>query len=209
LKKLSLYIADDHAILRESLQNSLLNHPSIRSIETFENGEQLLEAIKSKLPEMVLLDINMPKMDGLTACKTIKTLYPTIRVVFLSMHNSPQYLFKAKAVNCAGYIIKTSGLEEIYKGIYEIQAGAKYFSPMVVETLLSNEEIDKSKKANLTEREHEVLKLILDEFSNKEIAEKLYISLRTVDAHKRNLLAKTNSRNMTSLIKYALTKQLI
>ncbi len=208
MKKICLFITDDHAILRESLQNSLMNHPSVASIETFENGELLLSALESRLPEVILLDINMPEMDGLTTCKKIKALYPSVKVIFLSMHSSPHYFFKAKAANCDGYIIKTSGLEEIYKSIQKIQEGGKYFSPVVLDQLLSNEGIEKNKKASLTDREHEVLKLILDEFSNKEIAEKLHISLRTVDAHKRNLLAKTNSKNLPSLIKYAIKEQL-
>ncbi len=209
MKKLNLLIADDHAILRESLLNSLLHHPSIESIETVENGQQLLDACNIKLPELILLDINMPVIDGLGACKAIKKLYPSVKVVFLTMHNNPQYFYEAKAVNCDGYIFKTAGLDEIIKSIHKIQAGEKYFSPAVVDALLSNTGNDKNGKPNLTEREHEVLKLILDEFSNKEIAEKLIISQRTVDAHKRNLLAKTNSRNITGLIKFALTERIL
>lgn len=209
MKSICLFIADDHAILRESLQNSLLNHPAVGIIETFEDGEQLLIAMKSKSPDVVLLDINMPKIDGLTACKEIKEMYPKVKVVFLSMHNSPQYFYQAKAVNCDGYILKTSGLEEIRNSIVKIQSGEKYFSPLVIETLLSADGVEKNKKTVLTERENEILKLILNELSNKEIAETLHISLRTVDAHKRNLLAKTNSRNLTSLIKYAMNEHLI
>lgn len=209
MKKINLLLADDHSVLQESLSNSLSNLPLLNTIQTCSNGAEVIQLIATGNIDMVLLDINMPEIDGLTTCKTVKEMAPEVKVIILTMHNDKQYITKAIAAQCDGFLLKSSGLEDIHNALQSVSEGKKYFSAEVMQ-IMANDQKSNVEQSDiiLTAREIEVLKMIVAEYSNKEIAEQLFISPRTVDAHKRNLLAKTGSKNLAGLVKYAISNHL-
>lgn len=207
MKSKLLYLADDHAVLRESLATSIKSAFSDLSIKSFSNGTEVLDALETETPDIIMLDINMPELNGIQTCSKLKDKFHSSKIVFLSMHDEWQYIKKAQECGADGYLLKTEGLNEIIFGLKQIDSTGSYFSKQVQEIIKQNA-FRKEKEVNLTLREKEVLALILEEHSNKEIADKLFISPRTVDAHKRNLLAKTKSKNLASLIKFAIANNL-
>lgn len=209
-----LFLVDDHKMIREGLKNFLTDHPEFTIVGEAEDGQDCLNQLETIKPDIVLTDLNMPVMDGLELTKEIKKQYPDIKIIALTMMGESQHIKQMLAEGAMGYLLKDCGEDELITAIKTISGGGTYYSPEVTNIILNN--IRKVKptggkvtvKMPLSGREKEILHLILKEHTNKEIADKLFISVRTVDAHKRNLLDKTGSKNVAGLVLYAIDNQL-
>lgn len=214
MSKIKLFLVDDHKMIREGLKNFLEDHEDFDIIAEAENGVDCLNQLENITPDVVLTDLNMPEMDGLELTKAIKTTYPDIKIIALTMMGESQHIKQMLVEGAMGYLLKNCSEEELIMAIKNVNNGGTYYSPEVTNIILNN--IRKVKPTSskvavdmpLTDREKEVLYLIIKEKSNKEIADELFISVRTVDAHKRNLLDKTGSKNIAGLVLYAIDRQL-
>jgi DNA-binding NarL/FixJ family response regulator len=174
----------------------------------------LLEVLESKSCDIILMDINMPEMDGVEATKQVKAKYPSIKILMLTMFSNREYIEKLLRAGADGYLLKNTGKEELQEAIDNIINGESYFSKEVTERIMEGLQKKKIAEKNtyiveLTEREIEVLKLIVQEFTTAEIAEKLFISPHTVETHRKNLISKLNVRNIAGLVKYAMQNGLV
>ncbi|OIQ30825.1 MAG: DNA-binding response regulator [Bacteroidetes bacterium MedPE-SWsnd-G2] len=214
MSRIKLFLVDDHKMIREGLKLFLNDYEEIDIVGEAENGKECLDQLEETYPDIVITDLNMPVMDGLELTKALKLSHPEIKVMALTMMGESQHIKEMLAEGALGYLLKNCSEEELIMGIKNVYNGGTYYSPEVTNVIINNIRKVKpttSKVASempLTEREKEVLHLILKENSNKEIAEILFISVRTVDAHKRNLLDKTGSKNVAGLVLYAIDRQL-
>jgi DNA-binding NarL/FixJ family response regulator len=211
---IKIIIADDHQMFIDGIKSLLKDEPDIEVVGEALNGYQVLDVISSTPADVVLMDINMPKLDGLEATRLITQKYPGTSVVILTMHNSLVYIESLTQAGASGYILKDTGKQELLMAIRSAASGGKFFSQDVMVTLLEQSAKNKSKDAlpkepQLSKREIEVLKLIVQEYTTQEIADKLFISNHTVETHRKNLLDKLNARNIAGLVKYAIQNQII
>lgn len=214
-EQIRLVLADDHKIVRDGIK-SLLQYESRYEIAgEAENGEEAIALVEKLNPRLVIMDINMPVLNGIDATRIITEKYPDTRVLALTMTSEQEHIRKMIEAGAGGYILKNSGREELVSAIDTIAEGRNYFSDEVKDAIMQNMVQKQAKNDKiagepipLTRREKDVLNLILKEFTNYEIAEKLFISARTVDAHRRNLLEKTGARNTAGLVKFAIENNL-
>ncbi|CAN5459876.1 response regulator transcription factor [soil metagenome] len=214
---IKVLIADDHKIIRVGLRGILEREEDIFVCGEAENSEEVMRVLESTTAEVVLMDIDLGETDGITVTKKVKQLYPEVHVLGLTMHEEPNYIIKMLEAGASGYVLKNAGRDELLAAIHTVAKGDSYFSQKVSATLLQaitrqKDNPDQKKQIGptpLSEREIEVLRLIAQEFSNGEIAEKLFISIRTVDTHRRNLLEKLQMKNTVGLVKYAIEKGII
>jgi DNA-binding NarL/FixJ family response regulator len=210
-----LFIADDHKIIRDGIRALLKDIVEIEIVGEAENGLQAIELLQKTIADVVLMDINMPGLNGIECTQKIKESWPEIKVLVLSMSKEDEHIKKMLEAGALGYILKNTGKEDLLKAIKMVSEGNYYFSSEVTESMMkdyifqNNEKNITPKLAELTDREKQVLILISKEFTNAEIALELYISIRTVDAHRRNLLEKTGCRNTAGLMKYAMENHFI
>ena len=212
-KEIAILIVDDHKIVRDGIQSLLMDHEDIIIIDEASNGREALEKLKSH-PEVdvVLMDINMPEMDGIECAEQIKQNETyTCKVLALTMLKEDQHIRAMVEAGASGYILKESGEDDLVEAIRSVADGKPYFSDEATAALLRQFVVKRNQTASikgmdLTEREIEILQLITNEFTNQEIAEKLFISVRTVDAHRRNLMEKIGAKNMAGLVRYAIEK---
>lgn len=215
MEKINILVVDDHKIVRDGILSLLQDEADISIVAQAENGKDALEKIPGLLPHLVLMDINMPVMNGIECAREITRLFPEIKVLALTMLNELEHIKNMLSAGAKGYLLKNSGKEELVMAIKKVMSGQNYFSDEVKDLIML--EMVKKKtmpgkiigeKVPLTSRELDILELILQELTNQEIAEKLFISVRTVDAHRRNLLEKTGARNTAGLVKFALENHL-
>lgn len=210
MKNTFIYIADDHKIVQDGLKSILGNMAEFEIVGSALNGLDCLSDIRGGLEvDVILMDIDMPKLSGIETTAFIKDEFPKIKILGLSMHNELSVIQKLIDAGADGYILKNSDGNELAQGINAVLKGKKYFSTEVTMTLLGqSEEIISTaltdKLGDLTEREIEILKLIAEGYSNKEIGDRLFISHRTVDTHRTNLMRKLDVHNIAGLIKFAL-----
>ncbi|MDX9776039.1 MAG: response regulator transcription factor [Petrimonas sp.] len=214
-KKIKLLIVDDHQIVRDGIVALLQNDPQLTIVGEAHNGKMAVELAGELHPDVVIMDVIMPVMDGIASTRLIREKYPEIKLLALTMTDELEHIKNMIDAGAGGYLLKNSGKEELIAAIKEVLAGREYFSGEVKDAIVH--EMIKKKTTNvrlagepipLTRREKDVLLLIVREFTNSEIAEKLFISVRTVDAHRRNLLEKTGARNTAGLVKYAIENHL-
>lgn len=207
MEQIRAIIVDDHKIFSESLTYVLESQANINVIAQANNGLELLSILKHTKPGIVLLDIEMPVMDGVEATREAIKLYPDLKILVLSMHKDEEFYSSMIDLGVKGFILKESDTQEVIKAVDEIIKGSLYFSQELLLGLL------KKRKDNicieLTTREQEVLTLIAKGLSNIEIGEKLFISARTVEKHRAELLLKTESKNSVSLVVYAIKNGLV
>ena len=204
-------VVDDHQIIRDGIKSLLLDVGDINIVAESDSGKEailVLEKTSSEI-DVVLMDISMPEMDGFTATKIITGLFPNIKVIALSIHNDESHISQMIESGVSGYLLKTVGVSELEDAIRKVVTGETYFTSEVANTMMSQFVKKKSTKLpikgqRLSARELEVLKLISDGFTNPEIAEKLYLSTRTIDSHRRNLLQKLDKKNTAGLVRYAI-----
>lgn len=212
MKKIRVIIADDHKIIRVGLRGLLEREKDIEVAGEANNGMNLLALLKSTATDVILMDIDMGDTNGIETTRQVKELYPAAQVLGLTMHEEQHYIIPMLEAGASGYLLKDAGREELLGAIHTVYHGDSYFSQKVSATLLhaiTKQTEAPSFKAGknqipLSDRETEVLQLIARELSNGEIAEKLFISIRTVDTHRRNLLEKLNVKNTAGLVKYAI-----
>ncbi len=202
-----ILIVDDHEMVRAGLRTLLSDLSDFKVIGESSNGIQALDFIESNLVDVVLMDINMPEMDGIACMKQISKLYPNVKVLALTMHVEEQHIKNMMRSGASGYILKNSSIGIIEAALNSIMDGKHYYSQEVTSVIMDDlanvNKTDLKDEILITQRELDVLILIVQEKTNHEIAEELFISVRTVDAHRRNLLEKTGAKNSVGLTKYA------
>lgn len=211
---IEIMIADDHRVFREGIVSILENTGEIRVIAQAQDGKEVMEKLRKARPELILMDISMGEAGGIETTRLVKEQYPEIKVLVLSMHSESSYIVRMLEAGASGYLLKDAGSAELINAIKAVAQGHTYFSSQVSATLV--DQLVKGKKpperkagVPLTRREIEVLRLIAEEYSNPEIADKLFISIRTVDTHRRNLLEKLGVKNTAGLVKYAIKHGLV
>ncbi|MGD8428532.1 MAG: response regulator transcription factor [Balneolaceae bacterium] len=214
MEQIKILLADDHKIIRDGIKSMLDGKNDFKIVAEADNGKKVLELCRSVPVDLIIMDINMPELNGIELTKLVKEQFPDIQVLTLTMMNQDKHIRQMIKVGASGYILKSSGSEELEKAIRTIMKGEHYFSKDATKVIMKDlvESGGKHKSLGseeLTDRELEILGLICQELTNKEIADKLFISVRTVDAHRRNLLQKTGARNTAGLVKYALQNNLI
>lgn len=212
MKKHRIVIIDDHQMLIDGLKAILLNYPEIEIVKTYTNGLFLLEELTSLNPDIVLTDISMPAIDGYNLTRQIKEINSTIQVIALSMSGNIADINKMLEVGISGYVLKNAGNEELIEAIEKVANGRMFFSDDVTEEMVKHAQSKTTPDVAqpiLTPRELEILKLIVQEFNNAEIADKLFISERTVETHRKNMIRKFNTKTIVGLIKYAIDNKLL
>jgi len=213
MKKAKLCLVDDHLIVREGLKILIEKKGIADIIGEAADGKEFLEILDSKVPDLVLMDISMPNMDGVEASQLAMQKYPDLKIIALSMYDDEEYYYKMIEAGVKGYILKGSGIKEIEKGIFSVLNGDCYFSNELLRNLIINlkhsSKKDKDDISTLSKRETEVLKEICNGLTNDEIAEKLFISTQTVKGHRSSLLSKTNCKNGASLVMFAIKNNLV
>lgn len=207
-----IMITDDHSMIREGLKNLLELDGEIEVIAEAENGEDCLQKLETITPDVLLLDINMPKMNGLEVLQNLKMRKSKINVLVLTVHNEVEYLMKAVDIGVSGYILKDSESSELKKAIFAIANGETYIQPNLIPVLNSKmieKNRDEGKIDSLTKRELEVLKLLAVGMYNKEVAEKLNISERTVKNHVSNIFKKLEVTDRTQAAVFAIKNNMI
>jgi two-component system nitrate/nitrite response regulator NarL len=206
--KINILIVDDHQLVIDGLKSMLSNETNYVIRGEALNGQQALEMIIAKPKEfqLIVTDITMPLMSGIELCKIVKEKFPHIKVLILSMHNSITIVKDALNAEADGYMLKNTGQDEFIKAIERVLGDGTYFSQDILPIILNlfQKEKKETLKNTLTQREKEVLELIVQEYTSKEIAEKLFISKQTVDTHRINIMQKTDCKTLVGLIKYAI-----
>jgi DNA-binding NarL/FixJ family response regulator len=208
-------IADDHKIFRQGLRFALNDEGSIECIGEADNGVSLLELLKSEQPDVVLLDLKMPEMDGMQTTQEIRKLYPDMKIIILTMFDDEHFIIHLMENGANGYLIKNAEPDEIKTAIRSAHETGYYFNDLVSNTMLKS--LVKKEKASprfkpeikLNERETEVLKLICQEHTAAEIGEKVFLSARTVEGIRANLLEKIGVRNTAGLVLYAVKNGIV
>jgi len=203
---IKVFITDDHYMVVEGIRSMLLLEKNIEWMGHASNAASCMSFIRQQQPDVLLLDINLPDKNGIDLCKEIKDKYPDIQILGLSSFNQQSYIQKMMQNGASGYLLKNATQEEILDAIEAVVRGDTFMSTEAANTMRENKDAE---IPVITRREKEVLKLIAEGFTNKEIAEKLFISITTVDTHRNSLLSKFDVRNTANLIRMAVQFNLI
>jgi len=210
MKKIKVLLVDDHQIILDGIKSLLENADEIQVVATANDGNEALNTLKLITIDVILMDIDMPKLNGIDATRQIHEKYKDVRVIMLTMHNESAMIKNLIEIGAHGYLLKNSSKEELLDAIYKVAKGEKYFSSEVTMSLLNPE---KSKTSDIqidfTQREIEIIQLLADGHTNKEIGVKLFISHRTVDTHRTNILKKVGVNNVAGLISFAIKNGLV
>lgn len=212
MKKYNLVIVDDHKLFREGLKLLLSNIEYVGKVFEAADGREFLDLISKEHCDIVLMDIEMPNMNGIEATQIATTQYSDIKIIALSMYGEEIYYYKMLEAGAKGFLLKDSGMENVQEAIETVCDGSSYFSEELLFKILQNMRSNKKVEemtGDLSERELEILYHVCKGLSNQEIADVLCISKRTVDKHRGNLLAKTQSKNTASLVMFAIKNKLI
>jgi DNA-binding NarL/FixJ family response regulator len=206
---LKVVLVDDHLIFRESLRKLLESEKRASVIAETSNGKLFLEVLEENAPDLVLMDISMPVMDGIEASQLALKKYPTLKILILSSYGDEKHYFKLMEAGVKGFVLKSSGILELSRAMDEIMAGGSWFSRELLQKVIINISKPTQKEAGISERELEVLKYICEGHTNDEIAEKLHLSSETIKWHRNNLLSKTCCKNTASLVMYSIKNKII
>ena len=204
-------VADDHGIVRSGVRMLLDQQEGISVVAEAEDGIEAVEAAIKHKPDVAVLDVSMPRMTGIQATHEIKQHVPDTAVVLLSMHDDQRYFYDALKAGAAGYVLKRSADSQLVDAIHAALRGEPFMSPVAEEELIRNwlEEEGDTRSGELTQRELEVVKLIAEAHTNKQIAQILTLSEKTVESHRGNVLAKLGMRDRVELVRYAIRRGLI
>lgn len=205
-KNIKVLIADDHRILLDGLVTMLQDAPNIEIVSTAVNGEEVLLKLPSYYVDVLLMDIQMPVLDGYETAKIVTEKFPETKILILSMHSERIFIERLYSTGISGYLLKSAGKDEIIQAIEKVAAGEKYFSTEVTTAILSQnrEKMATITTSQLTKREREIIQLIASGLSNPAIAEQLFLSTDTVKTHRKNIMRKLDVNNTAQLVKYAL-----
>lgn len=215
MKKVRLLVADDHKIFRQGIKKLLEEEPDLQVVGEAADGREVVKKAAELKPDIILMDIAMANLNGLEATKQIKKVLPESRIIMLTMHKNEEYVLQSFQAGASGYILKEGAVEELVSAIRSIHADKSFLSPTVSKTLvdayLRKMETGKTETPFdlLTDREREVLQLIAEGFTNREVAKQLYISVKTVEAHRAHIMQKLNIHDIAKLVKYAIQKGLV
>lgn len=209
-ENIEIIIADDHHMFLEGLKSLLDKEEHISIVDTAKNGQTVLDFLKSKGADVVITDLSMPEMDGMTLNRQIKKKYPALKTIVVSTHSESDKVMQLIKNDVDGYLLKNADPKELVEAITKVVKGEKYFSPEVKDKFMSHvfSEEKSDKTPTLTKREKEIMKLITAELTTAEIAESLHISEHTVNSHRKNLLSKLGVKNTAGLVKYAIKHDL-
>jgi len=215
MPKTKILIADDHRVVVEGIKSALRQHPEFEVAGEALDGFEAVKQVKSLKPDIVIIDISMPRLHGIDATKRIKKIDPDIRVIVFTMHSDKEYIINLFKVGISAYVLKDDPVSDLILAINVVKGGGTYFSTMVPATLIKHlEELEQGEGGNkcfegLSARELEVFSLLADGKSIKETAWQLDISPKTVESHKYNIFAKLNARTISDLTRIAIRKKLI
>lgn len=205
-------LAEDHIVVRQGIKALLSDEPDIEIVGEADNGRDALGLVEALHPDVVLMDISMPGLNGIEATRQIRQLHDEVKVVILSMHASEEYVFQVLRAGASGYVLKQSDSSEVLTAIRAAIAGGSFLSPSISRAVI-DDYVQRAESRGqgddldvLTSREREVLQLLAEGFPNREIAAQLNISIKTVETHRSNMMSKLNVKNKTELVKYAIRK---
>ncbi|MEW6468907.1 MAG: response regulator transcription factor [Bacteroidota bacterium] len=215
MAKVKLLIADDHQLFLDGIISLLRTEKDFDIVSTASNGEEVLLRVAESKPDVCILDINMPVMNGMDAARRIRERHECIKLIMLTTHNDREFISEMLMAGVSGYVLKNTTSTELIKAIKKVVSGGQYYSDEVQESIMSNY-VDKMKseqrpspKIVLTPREVEIVKLLAKEYTNEKIADALFISYRTVETHRKNIMQKTGAKNLAGLLKFAYENKLI
>lgn len=205
-------IADDHTIVRQGMRKLLETYPELQILGESQDGDQTVELAGQLLPDLIIMDISMPGLNGLEATRQIKKRLPEIKILILTMHGEKEYIFKILQSGASGYLLKGSPIEELVAAIHAVDRGESYLSPPVSKSIIEDyigggpRRSGTTRSQSLTIREREVLQLIAEGHTSKSIATRLSLSSKTIETHRSHIMQKLNIHNAAGLIRYAIQK---
>ena len=215
-KRYKLILVDDHSIFRDALKFVLAQSEEVDVIAEASNGNELLDLLETKLPDLILMDIAMPGLNGVDATREALSRYPDLKIIALSMYGDELYYYKMLEAGAQGFVLKESGSDELLKAIKTVMSGESYFSNHILCNIIRDfshqnipHEESEKKEIKLSKRENEVLELICAGYSNIEIAAKLGISKRTIEGHRSSLISKTGAKNSIHLVLFAMKHNIL
>jgi DNA-binding NarL/FixJ family response regulator len=213
MSDIRVLVVDDHAILRDGIRSLLERQAGITVVGEASNGREALDRVRELQPDIVLMDVAMPVMDGLEATRRIKESFPHIRVLILTQHDNREYIGPLLQAGAVGYVLKRSGAHEVVTAIRQVYEQGAFLEPAVTRQVLRDfahpDERVETEVPSLTQREQEVLRLVIEGKSNKEIASLLVISPKTVSVHRSNIMTKMGVHNSAELVRYAMQHNLV
>lgn len=221
MKKIRILIADDHSVVRSGIRTVLQSSPEFIVVAEAEDGEEAVELAAKHKPEVVVMDISMPQLNGIEATAKMKENDPNVKVIILTVHADEEYVFQILRAGASGYVLKSAGKKEIFAAVRSAISGERFFSPGI-SNLIIDSFINRAKepaphppstagsgKQQLTKREIEVLEYIAQGYTNRKIADTLFLSVRTVNTHRTNLMQKLDIHDTARLVRYAIETGLV
>lgn len=204
-KPIKLFIADDHQMFIDGIKALLHNTADIEIIGEANNGNQVMEKMETLEPDIILMDIGMPELNGIETTSLVSEKYPPVKIIALTMYDDNNRVVKMLKAGAKGYVLKNTSKQELLQAIQMVASGGVHYSTQVIINTMQNiTDENKNPIANITEREIEIIKLIVKSFTNKEIADKLSISELTVNTHRKNAMRKLEIKNTAGLVKFAI-----
>lgn len=207
-KQYRILLADDHVLIRHGIKNIIKKNDQCKIVAEVSNGKQLMSVLENSEIDLIILDISMPDIGGMEAIGLVKSKYPWIKILMLTMHKNKQYFYNAMAAGADGYLMKDDSDEELLVAVSKVLSGKSYISPYMADdfaddviNMYRNER--RTPFQELTKREKEILQLVVQGLTSKQMAEQLNLSQRTIDHHRSNLLRKFNRKNSIDLVNYA------
>lgn len=207
--KIRIFLADDHKILRESLQMLLSTEDDFEVVGQASDGLEAMQKLPDIDADILLLDISMPRMSGLELMRNLRAQKAQYKVIFLTMHKTEDMLFEAFDMEANGYVLKENAFDELAQAIRTVYSGGTYVSPALSQMMLNGFMQNERSNQGLSSREKEVLKLLAEGYNNREISEMLVISVKTVEAHRANIMRKYHFKNITELVLYAVRNHIV
>ena len=208
-RRIKVILVDDHHIVLDGLESLLQQEPEFQVLASLHSGEEVLDMLKTQQPQILLTDFSLPGISGIDFVRQVKRLYPQIKIIVLSMHDEAHIIKSVLKEGVEGYLLKNIQHSELKSAIRHVAQGLPYVSPEVTRLLMDEMNKPKDEPELLTDRELDVLRLIAKEFSNKAIADKLFISERTVETHRKNIFRKTKTSSLVGLIKFAYEHKMV
>lgn len=217
MKKIRILIADDHSIVRSGLRMLFKSTPDFTVVAEATNGEETVSGVERHRPDLAIIDISMPGLNGIEAIRRIRENHPAMKLLILSIHHDQEYVYQVLRAGANGYVLKDAGKKELFAAVRAVAAGTSFFSPgiskMMIREFVARARAERGvpvrSSASLTPRENEVLRYIAEGLTNHQIADKLRLSVRTVGTHRTNLMQKLDIHDVARLVKYAVENGII